>query len=45
MDIENALAVFADIVKVAAPYAITWRVGIYIVNTLLEWVTGGSSQL
>lgn len=45
MGIDDALALFASIVSQAVPYAITWRIGIYIVNTLLEWVTGGSNRL
>lgn len=45
MDIDKCIELFSEIVRVGAPYAITWRVGIYIVNTLIEWVTGGSNQL
>lgn len=45
MDINDCLILFADIVRAGIPYVITWRVGIYIVNTLVEWVTGGSNQL
>lgn len=45
MGMGDVLAIFAELVKAAAPYALTWRIGIYIVNTLIEWVTGGSNQL
>lgn len=45
MGIEDCIALFAEIVKAGAPYALTWRIGIYIVNTLIEWVTGGSNKL
>lgn len=45
MDLNDAIALFAQIVEAGVPYALTWRIGIYIVNTLIEWVTGGSNQL
>lgn len=45
MGLDDAISLFSEIVKAAIPYALTWRIGIYIVNTLLEWVTGGSSRL
>lgn len=43
--ISDALALFADLVRESAPYALTWRIGIYVVNTMLDWVTGGSNRL
>lgn len=45
MSVEDTIALFAEIARAGVPYAITWRIGIYIVNTLIEWVTGGSNQL
>lgn len=45
MDLNDAIALFAQIVEAGIPYVLTWRIGIYIVNTLVEWVTGGSNQL
>lgn len=45
MGIDDALALFGDIVRAGVPYALTWRIGIYIVNTLIDWVTGGSNRL
>lgn len=45
LTVSDALALFADLVAQGAPYALTWRVGIYIVNTLLDWVTGNSNRL
>lgn len=45
MEIKDALDVFGEIVKAGVPYALVWRIGIYIVNTLIEWVTGGSNTL
>lgn len=45
MEISDALALFGQIVEAGVPYALTWRIGIYIVNTLIEWVTGGSATL
>lgn len=40
-----AIELFAKIVEVGIPYAITWRIGIWIVNTLLDWVTGTHDRL
>lgn len=45
MSINDALGLFGQIVEAGIPYVITWRIGIYVVNTLVEWVTGGSNQL
>lgn len=45
LTVSDALALFADLVAQGAPYALTWRIGIYIVNTLLDWVTGNSNRL
>lgn len=45
MELSDCIELFADIVRAGVPYAITWRIGIYIVNTLIEWVTGGSDKL
>lgn len=45
LTVSDALALFAQLVEQAAPYALTWRIGIYIVNTLLDWVTGSSNRL
>lgn len=45
MGMSDVIAVFAELVRAGAPYVLTWRIGIYIVNTLIEWVTGGSNQL
>lgn len=40
-----ALELFGKIVEVGIPYAVTWRVGVWIVNTLLDWVTGTNDRL
>lgn len=45
MEPKDALALFGQIVEAGVPFALTWRIGIYIVNTLIEWITGGSNQL
>lgn len=42
---DNVIDSFKLVVEYGAPYAITWRIGIYIVNTLIRWVTGGSNEL
>lgn len=39
------IELFAKIVEEGIPYALTWRVGIWIVNTLLDWVTGTHDRL
>jgi hypothetical protein len=41
----TALELFTELVKAAAPYAITWRVGMWVVNTLLDWVTGYADRI
>lgn len=35
-----ALELFSEVVRLSAPYAVTWIVGTWIVNTLITWVTG-----
>lgn len=40
-----ALELFAEVVKQGIPYAITWRIGMWIVNTLLDWVTGTNDRI
>lgn len=42
---SSALELFAEVVSAGIPYAITWRVGTWIVNTLLDWVTGTNDRL
>lgn len=32
---------FVELTKYAVPYCIVWRIGIYIVTTLLDCITGG----
>lgn len=44
MDLE-ALNLFAMVVEHGIPYALTWRVGMWIVNTLLDWVTGTNDRI
>lgn len=41
----SALELFEQVVIAGIPYAITWRVGTWIVNTLLDWVTGTYDRL
>lgn len=43
--LQNAIDTFGIIVSAGVGYAIVWRIGIYIVNTLLDWVTGRGSSL
>lgn len=45
MVMSDFLALFVDVAKAGIPFALVWRIGIYIVNTLIEWVTGGSNEL
>lgn len=35
-----ALELFAEVVKQSVPYAVTWIVGTWVVNTVITWVTG-----
>lgn len=42
---SKALELFAMVVTAGIPYAITWRIGMWIVNTLLDWVTGTSDRI
>ena len=39
MDLK-AFELFAEVVRLSAPYAITWIVGTWVVNTFITWVTG-----
>lgn len=43
--IDNVIDTFALVVQYGVPYALTWRIGIYIVNTLLDWITGRNDKL
>lgn len=40
----SALELFEKVVAAGIPYAVTWRVGIWLVNTLLDWVTGTNDR-
>lgn len=42
---STVIDLFAEVVKYGVPYAITWRVGLWIVNTLLDWVTGTNDRI
>lgn len=42
---DKTLELFLYVVEAAVPYALTWRVGCYIVNTLLDFMTGRSDKL
>lgn len=44
MDFE-ALKLFEEVVRVSCPYALTWIVGTWVVNTTINWVTGRSYGL
>lgn len=35
-----AFELFAKVVEMSAPYAVTWVVGTWVVNTVITWVTG-----
>lgn len=41
----TAFDLFAQVVEAAIPYAITWRVGMWVVNTILDWVTGTNDRI
>lgn len=40
-----ALELFAEVVRLSAPYAVTWIVGTWVVNTVITWVTGRGYDL
>lgn len=40
-----AFELFAEVVRASAPYAITWVVGSWVVNTIITWVTGRGHDL
>lgn len=42
---DTFLSTFELVVSAGVPYAISWRIGIYIVNLLLDWVTGRRDAL
>lgn len=36
----TALELFREVVQASIPYALTWVIGSWVVNTVLNWVTG-----
>ncbi len=36
----TALELFEEVVRMSAPYAVTWVIGTWVVNTVITWVTG-----
>lgn len=43
--IDTAMELFLMVCQAAVPYALVWRLGTWVVNTLIDWVTGGSDRL
>lgn len=41
--LDNFVNSFVEFVSVCTPYVIVWRIGIYIVNFLLDCMTGGNN--
>lgn len=41
----TAFELFEEVVRASVPYAITWTVGTWVVNTMINWVTGRGYQL
>ena len=35
-----AIELFGEVVRLSAPYAVTWIIGTWVVNTVITWVTG-----
>lgn len=35
-----AFELFGEVVRATAPFAITWVIGTWVVNTVITWVTG-----
>lgn len=42
---SNAFEIFREVVLASSSYAITWVVGTWVVNTIINWVTGRGSDL
>lgn len=42
---SNSFELFAQVVAAGIPYAVTWRVGMWVVNTVLDWVTGTNDRI
>lgn len=42
---EQALELVTEVFKVAAPFAITFRVCTWAFNTIIDWITGRSDKL
>lgn len=36
----SAFELFREVVRATAPYAVTWTIGTWVVNTIITWVTG-----
>lgn len=41
----TALKLFEMVVQASVPYAVTWIVGTWVVNTTITWVTGRGYML
>lgn len=41
----TAFDLFSAVVSASVPYAITWIVGTWVVNTVITWVTGRGYDL
>lgn len=41
----TALELFGEVVRLSAPYAVTWIIGTWVVNTVITWVTGRGYML
>lgn len=45
MNYDSSFELFVMVCEAAVPYALIWRIGVWMVNTLLDWVTGRSDSL
>lgn len=41
----TAFKLFEEVVRASVPYAVTWTVGTWVVNTMITWVTGRGYQI
>lgn len=41
----TAIELFGEVVRLSAPYAVTWIIGTWVVNTVITWVTGRGYML
>ena len=41
----TAFELFSEVVRASVPYALTWIVGTWVINTVINWCTGRGYML